>query len=100
MKARSEDGWLKRGFRITGMVQGVYYRAWARGVANELGLGGLVRNRTDGSVEVHVVGTPGAVTDFEARLWEGPTSAAVVGVQALEAPDGLATDSFQILPTA
>lgn len=100
MKAISEDGWLRRGFRISGRVQGVYYRAWARGVANELGLKGTVRNRTDGSVEVHVFGTPGAVTDFEARLWEGPTSASVDGVEVVESPDALPTGSFQILSTA
>ena len=100
MKAISEDGWLRRGFRITGRVQGVYYRAWARGVANELGLRGTVRNRPDGSVEVQVVGTPGGVTDFEARLWEGPTAASVDGVESLESSDSLPAGPFQILPTA
>ena len=100
MKARSEDGWLRRGFRITGRVQGVYYRVWARGVANELGLRGTVRNRPDGSVEVQVVGTPGGVTDFEARLWEGPTAASVDGVESLESSDSLPPGPFQILPTA
>ena len=99
MKVISEDGWLRRGFRITGRVQGVYYRVWARGVANELGLRGTVRNRPDGSVEVHVAGTPGGVTDFEARLWEGPTAASVDGVQSFESPDPLPAGPFQILPT-
>jgi acylphosphatase len=100
MKDISEKGWLRRGFRVTGRVQGVYYRAWARGVANELGLRGTVRNRTDGSVEVQVVGTPGAVTDFEARLWEGPTSASVEGVEPVSSSDFLPAGPFQILPTA
>lgn len=99
MKDISENGWLKRGFRITGRVQGVYYRAWSRGVANELGLRGTVRNRTDGSVEVRVMGTPGAVTNFEARLWEGPTAASVESVEPLESADVLPTGPFQILPT-
>ena len=100
MKGMNEDGWLKRGFRITGRVQGVYYRAWTRGVANELGLRGTVRNRKDGTVEVQVMGTPGAVTDFEARLWEGPTSASVEGVEPVESPGAVPPGSFQILPTA
>lgn len=100
MKGMSEDGWLKRGYRITGRVQGVYYRAWARGVANELGLPGTVRNRADGAVEVHVMGTPGAVTAFEARLWDGPAAAIVERVEPLESADALPKGSFQILPTA
>jgi acylphosphatase len=100
MKDISEDGWLRRGFRVTGRVQGVYYRAWARGVANELGLRGTVRNRTDGSVEVHVAGTPGGVTEFAARLWEGPASASVDIVESVESPDALPAGAFQILPSA
>lgn len=100
MKDISEEGWLRRGFRVTGRVQGVYYRAWARGVANELGLRGTVRNRTDGSVEVQVMGTPGGVTDFEARLWEGPTSASVQGVEPVKAAGHLPMGPFEILPTA
>lgn len=100
MKDIKEDGWLRRGFEVTGRVQGVYYRAWARGVANELGLRGTARNRLGGSVEIHVRGTPGAVTDFEARLWEGPTSAEVENVEPLASPDPLPDGPFQILPTA
>jgi len=100
MTDMSEEGWLKRGFRVTGRVQGVYYRAWARGVANELGLRGTVRNRTDGAVEVQVMGTPGAVTDFEARLWEGPTSALVEDVEPVKSLDSFPAGPFQILPTA
>ena len=100
MKDISGDGWLRRGFRVTGRVQGVYYRAWARGVANELGLRGTARNRTDGSVEIHVRGTPGAVTDFEARLLEGPISASVERVEPLASPDALPDGPFQILPSA
>ena len=33
--------------RITGKVQGVWYRRWTVGQANALGLSGWVRNRKD-----------------------------------------------------
>ena len=95
-----EEGGFRRGYKITGRVQGVYYRAWARGVANELGLRGTVRNRKDGSVEVHVTGSPAAVSDFEFRLWEGPGASVVDGVERLEATGTLPPGPFQILPTA
>ena len=91
---------MKRGFRITGRVQGVYYRAWSRGVANELGLRGTVRNRLDGSVEAHVEGSPGAVSAFEEHLREGPSAASVEGVEVLDSLDELPTGPFRILPTA
>ena len=90
---------MSRGFRVTGKVQGVYYRAWARGVANELGLRGTVRNRLDGSVVVQVEGSPSGVSYFEARLREGPSAASVEGLEALEPQDELPPGPFQILPT-
>lgn len=96
----SEGGFVKRGFRIVGRVQGVYYRAWTPGMANELGLQGTVRNRADGSVEAHVEGSPTAVSAFEVRLWEGPSAASVEGVEAIESLDQLLPGPFQILPTA
>lgn len=99
MNSVLEEGGFKRGFRITGRVQGVFYRAWTRGVANELGLRGTVRNRTDGSVEVQVVGSPGAVSAFESCLWDGPEASAVDGVELIEAQDSLPPGPFQILPT-
>ncbi len=96
----SAEGTEQQGFRVFGRVQGVYYRAWTQGVAEELGLRGTVRNRVDGSVEAHVVGSPEAVRAFESRLWEGPSAAAVDGVEALESSEQIPTGPFQILATA
>ena len=46
---------------VTGMVQGVGYRAWTEEQALALGLDGWVRNRRDGSVEAIVAGADGLV---------------------------------------
>ena len=63
--------------RMTGQVQGVGYRLWMRRSAASLGLRGWVRNRTDGSVEALVTGTPEAVAAMIVAARKGrfgPTS--------------------------
>ena len=90
----------QRGFRVTGRVQGVFFRAWTQRVAQELGLAGTVRNLKDGSVEAHVWGPASAVKVFEKRLWTGPPSAAVDEVRVMESSVQLPGNDFEILPTA
>ena len=65
---------------VRGRVQGVGYRAACCNKAGELGLGGWVRNRSDGSVEVQGEGPLQQLGEL--RLWceRGPASAAVSGV--------------------
>jgi acylphosphatase len=96
----SKEEVLEKAFRITGRVQGVFYRAWTQNTANELGLGGTVRNRRDGSVEAHVRGSASSVKAFESRLWDGPPAAAVENVENLEPADPGSARDFQVLPTA
>jgi acylphosphatase len=95
----SEAEKTTRAFRITGRVQGVYYRAWTQATAEELGLGGSVRNRRDGSVEAQVTGTPEAVGEFEQRLWIGPPASSVTGVDEVEPPPATVEGPFRILST-
>ena len=61
--------------RITGQVQGVGYRLWMTRTAASLGLRGWVRNRTDGSVEALVTGTPKAVAAMIEAARKGPIGA-------------------------
>ena len=96
----AEVGLVQRGYRVSGRVQGVYFRAWTRGVANEMGLRGTVRNRSHGSVEVHVIGSAVAVGEFEDKLWEGPAAAQVDGVDPVPSSEPIPAEPFQILPTA
>ncbi len=65
---------------VRGRVQGVGYRASCRLRAIDLGLGGWVRNRPDGSVELEAEGPPDRLTEL--RLWceQGPPSARVSSV--------------------
>ena len=81
---------VARDLRITGRVQGVFFRAWARCQAEELGVSGWVRNCADGSVEAHLEGHDGAVRQLIDRMREGPPGAKVDDLTAEEAsPEGL-----------
>jgi len=63
--------------RITGRVQGVWYRGWAVDQARRLGLAGWVRNRLDGSVEAVLSGPEDAVRTMIERCRQGPPGAMV-----------------------
>ena len=57
---------------ITGDVQGVGYRAWARREAEKLGLTGWVKNRSDGTVEAVAEGKKEILEQFIIRSKQGP----------------------------
>ena len=67
--------------RITGRVQGVWFRGWVRGEARRLGLTGWVRNEPDGSVAALFVGPGAAVAAMLALCREGPPPARVDAVE-------------------
>lgn len=63
--------------RISGRVQGVWYRGWTVDKATELGLSGWVRNITDGTVEALVNGPQAKVDEMIAACRKGPVLARV-----------------------
>ncbi len=67
--------------RVSGHVQGVFFRAATRNVALELGVFGYAKNLSDGSVEVHVEGDPTAVAALCDWLWDGTEAAEVAHVE-------------------
>lgn len=69
-----------RHFVISGVVQGVSYRASAQQKARALDLTGWVRNLPDGRVEALAEGEADALDAFEGWLWEGPSHASVTMV--------------------
>jgi Acylphosphatases len=62
---------------VTGKVQGVSYRGFARRTALELGLKGWVRNLYDGRVEAVAEGTRVDLETFIGRLEAGPAAARI-----------------------
>jgi acylphosphatase len=75
--------------RVTGLVQGVFYRQSTAIEAARLGLSGSVRNLADGSVEVVAEGSREAVLALQAWCRRGPPAARVESVEAAwEPPTG------------
>ena len=62
---------------ISGLVQGVNYRASARNTAQDLRLTGTVRNLSTGDVEAIVSGDPEQVQEFIEWAKKGPAMAEV-----------------------
>ena len=85
--------------RITGVVQGVGYRAWAEEAAKARGLSGWVRNRRDGSVEAVIAGPDDKVSEMLAYFWQGPANSRVERAEA-EATTTPMQLGFRTLPTA
>ena len=73
--------------QIEGQVQGVFYRATAKKVADHLGLNGWVRNMPGGSVEATVNGPDEALTAFIDWCKKGPPKAVVENVVVTPKPD-------------
>lgn len=67
---------------ITGLVQGVFYRATAKKVADELGVTGWVKNSPDDGVEAVVTGTEEQLEQFISWCKKGPAMAKVTRVIA------------------
>jgi acylphosphatase len=68
-------------FLVSGLVQGVFYRASTKTRARELGLAGFAKNLPDGRVEVVASGDAEALDALHAWLRQGPPAARVVAVE-------------------
>ena len=81
--------------RVSGRVQGVFFRASTAEVARRLGVAGHAVNLDDGSVEVLACGEADSVAELESWLWQGPPRAAVSAVEGRDQPfaeqDGFTT---------
>lgn len=68
--------------RVSGLVQGVFFRDSARKKALELGLTGYVTNTPDGDVEALFEGPTDHVREMVLWCGEGPPHATVEDVEA------------------
>jgi acylphosphatase len=72
---------------IKGKVQGVFYRATARDVAEGLGLTGWVRNTDEGHVEARATGPQARLNEFIEWCKKGPSRAIVTQVIPTPVPE-------------
>ncbi|HEY4070564.1 MAG TPA: acylphosphatase [Sphingomicrobium sp.] len=86
---------IARHLSIAGRVQGVFFRAWTREQADQLGVRGWIRNRPDGHVETHIEGEQAAVDELIERLRRGPPAADVEDVRIWDA-DTFEFDGFEV----
>lgn len=84
--------------RISGRVQGVWFRGWTVDQAQALGIDGWVRNRLDGTVEVLAVGSAAAVESLIHACRRGPPAARVEDVEVTPA-QGITPKGFIQKPT-
>ncbi|MDP1572308.1 MAG: acylphosphatase [Vicinamibacterales bacterium] len=71
---------IARRFLVSGRVQGVGFRMFARDAAALEGIHGHARNLDDGRVEVMGEGDAGALLRFERAIRRGPSHARVTDV--------------------
>jgi len=73
-----------RRFLVAGKVQGVGFRWFTRRAAQDLGLGGRVRNLPDGRVEAEAAGSQEQLDAFRERLRQGPSGSRVTKIEEQE----------------
>ncbi len=70
--------------KISGRVQGVFFRQSAKEKADSLGIKGTVRNCEDDSVEIIATGTKEQLDELGEWCWKGPARAIVTDVNTQE----------------
>lgn len=82
-------------YRISGKVQGVFYRSSAQQKAQDLGLNGWVKNLANGEVECAASGDKQTLKLFQSWLKSGPPMAQVENLVVSESDEVLNT-GFEI----
>jgi acylphosphatase len=81
---------------IKGKVQGVFFRATAKDIADEMAISGWVRNTPDGDVEIIAAGSQQNIDRFVEWCKHGPEKAIVTNVSITQKEDQ-SFERFKIL---
>jgi acylphosphatase len=82
--------------RVSGNVQGVFFRDSTREKATQLGLAGWVKNLPDGRVEALFEGPSERVREMVRWCEEGPSHAEVEGVDVVYEETGEDLGGFEV----
>jgi acylphosphatase len=84
--------------RVTGRVQGVYFRRFTKNKAQDLGVKGSVQNMEDGRVEIIVHAEADLLEAFVQWCHKGPITARVDHIELIELQANEAEfSSFEII---
>ncbi len=92
----SDKSVAARRYLVSGRVQGVGYRFFAKRLAHGVGVVGWVKNLPDGRVEARAAGTPTELQAFREGLDEGPTAGRVEQIEEFELGDQPDWTQFEI----
>jgi acylphosphatase len=84
--------------KVTGKVQGVYFRKFTQQIALTLEISGYVRNSIDGSVYIEATGMDEKITRLIEWCRKGPSKADVSGLEIIDIKPGRYT-GFEIRRT-
>jgi acylphosphatase len=82
--------------KITGVVQNVGYRAWAKRLSRELSVQGYVKNMEDGSVEMVVCAEENIITVMINAAKKGPPTSVVKDVEVSDCDHKPDSKEFKI----
>lgn len=82
--------------KVSGTVQGVFYRKFVKEEADKLGLKGHVRNMEDGNVEIIAEGPQDSVDNLIRLCKQGPRHSQVKNIEVIDL-NHQGFDDFKIL---
>jgi len=82
--------------KISGLVQGVFFRAEAKKIADQLGIRGYVKNDPEGKVIIVAQGDDQALKKLEKWCWQGSAQAKVEDVKIKKRSTNLIYKKFKI----
>jgi acylphosphatase len=82
---------------VSGRVQGVGFRYFARRIAEAFDIGGSVRNRSDGTVEIVASGSAENLRSFREQIEIGPDGSRVDRIDTEVHDDAVRSGGFRIL---
>ena len=88
---------MKKHIIITGKVQGVGFRYWLYGLANERNISGWVKNKISGEVEALIIGDDANVNNLIKLCKKGPHSSKVVKIKVQNYQKDYTKKSFDII---
>lgn len=84
--------------RVSGKVQGVFYRQTCKEIARELGVTGTVKNLPDQTVEIIATGSEAQLKQLMDWAKQGPTAAEVIAINVKDL-DLQQFDRFKVIST-